>query len=95
MLQLCIWPEPATVMLLGSSKSFPLNRNAGKINVLVWKKEKKLHGMYNLLKHLVEEFTLKNNFSKHHNILFNVVLDQETVLELSLFASDDKITGFS
>lgn len=51
--------------------------------------------MYNLLKHLVEEFTLKNNFSKHHNILFNMVLDQETVLELSLFASDDKITGFS
>ena len=33
--------------------------------------------MYNLLKHLVEEFTLKKNFSKCHNILLNMGLHQK------------------
>ena len=42
--------------------------------------------MYNLLKHLGKEFTLEKNFSKHYKILFKTVLDQENVLEVSLFA---------
>lgn len=75
------------MMLLGSSKSCPLNANARKSMPWLGKKiKKKLYGMYNLLKYLLEEFTLKNNFSRSHNILLEMVLDQENVLDVSLFA---------
>lgn len=46
---------------------------------------KKLYETYNLLKHL-EEWTIKNNFSGSLNILFDTVLDQTNVLDVSLFA---------
>lgn len=41
MLQLCLWPELATAMLLGSSKSFPLNANARKSMPKLENKEKR------------------------------------------------------
>lgn len=55
---------------------------------MAWEKKpflKKLYGMYNVLKHLAEEFTLKNNSSKSQPILFDMVLEQENVLGVSLF----------
>ena len=74
------------MMLLDSSKSFHSVETPEKSMSCLGKKKKKLYGMYNLLKHLGKEFTLEKNFSKHHKILFKTVLDQENVLEVSLFA---------
>ena len=87
-LLLCIGPALVTVMLLGSSKSFPLSANARQSIPWLGKKKfflKKLYGQYNLLKHLVEEFSLEDNSSKHQPILFDMVLAQENVLDVSLF----------